>query len=94
MQDVHWSCGLFGYFPTYTLGNLYGRQFFETATQQIPDLMKKIETGDFGELKQWLNTNIHQYGRGKTAQELVQDVCGEGLNEAPFIHYLKSKFLG
>ena len=60
LQDVHWSGGAFGYFPSYSLGAMIAAQLFEKATEDIPDLSGKIERGEFKELKNWLNTNIHE----------------------------------
>jgi carboxypeptidase Taq len=67
LQDVHWSMTSMGYFPTYTLGNLYCAQFFEQACEDISDLHKQIEKGEFSELREWLNDRIHQHGRRFTA---------------------------
>lgn len=92
LQDVHWSFGLMGYFPTYTLGNLYGAQFFHQAQQDLPDLEAQIGRGEFGGLKTWLNEHIHARGSRLTASELVQEVTGEKLNSAYFTDYLAAKF--
>lgn len=92
LQDVHWSGGAFGYFPTYTLGNLYAAQFFHQAKKAIPDLEGKISNGDLLPLKTWLNENIHCRGRQYSSEEMVQRVCGEAPNPDYFTNYLEEKF--
>ncbi|UCD38371.1 MAG: carboxypeptidase M32 [Fidelibacterota bacterium] len=92
LQDIHWSMGGIGYFPTYILGNLYGRQFYEAANNQIDDLEDRIARGDLKTLREWLRENIHQVGRARTADELVQDVTGSPLSAEPFIDYLQAKY--
>ena len=92
LQDVHWSNGLIGYFPTYTLGNLYSLQFFHQACQDIPDLRSRIAQGELAILQQWLRTNIHSRGRRLRAAELVQEVTGQPLCSEYFINYLQQKF--
>ncbi len=91
LQDVHWSFGLIGYFPTYTLGNLYAAQFWETIEEAIPDLHKQIAKGQFLELKEWLNTNIHRHGRRYLASELCKKVTGKELSAEPLLRHLTSK---
>jgi carboxypeptidase Taq len=92
LQDVHWSHGSFGYFPTYSLGSFYAAQFFQKANDQIRGLAEQIECGKFGELLTWLRTKIHQYGRYYTSEQLCAEVCGETLNIQHFIHYLLDKY--
>lgn len=91
LQDVHWSFGLIGYFPTYTLGNLYAAQLWETINAQIPNLPSLISRGEFGELKAWLNTNIHAHGRRYLASELCQKLTGKPLSADPLMRYLEGK---
>ena len=91
LQDVHWSFGLIGYFPTYTLGNLYSAQFWETIRGQISDLDRQIRAGKFGELKTWLNDNIHRHGRRYRAADLCKMVTGQPLTADPFMRYLEGK---
>jgi carboxypeptidase Taq len=88
---VHWSHGLFGYFPTYSLGSFYAAQFFQQASKEIPNLEDKIASGDLLVLKEWLNKNIHQYGRLYAAEEICKKVTGEGLNFDYFYQYLSGK---
>jgi len=92
LQDVHWSGGAFGYFPTYTLGNLYAAQFLNQAKKERPELDARIEAGDLLPLKGWLNEKIHRWGRQYTSGELVQKVCGEALNPKYFSDHLHKKF--
>ena len=92
LQDTHWSCGLLGYFPTYTLGNLYAAQFFHQAHQNLPDLEAQIGQGELGPLKTWLNEKIHARGARATASELVEEVTGAKLSADYFIDYLWEKF--
>jgi len=91
LQDVHWSAGLLGYFPTYSLGNLYASQFFDAATKQIGDLGQQFAEGDFAPLKKWLNKNIHQPGKCLPSGKLCEKVTGEKLSPNPLIKHLKSK---
>ncbi len=93
LQDVHWSCGLFGYFPTYTLGTLMSHQFFDQALLEIEGLEDDIKAGQFGRFSMWLKDKIHCHGRGKTAKELVMDICGQEISEVSFLNYLKTKYL-
>lgn len=92
LQDIHWSHGSFGYFPTYSLGSFYAAQFYHKAAQEIENLEHKIEQGDFSELLTWLRINIHQHGRIYTANELCQKVTGEKLNFSYFMNYAKKKY--
>lgn len=92
LQDVHWSEGLFGYFPTYCLGNLYSAQFFAKASEDIPDLDLLMEKGDFKPLLTWLRENIHCHGKRYPALELVKRVTGKPLSPESFMDYLEKKF--
>ncbi len=92
LQDVHWSAGLIGYFPTYSFGNLYSAQFFSAMKKDIPDIDKKMARGNFSEIKKWLNKKIHAHGKTYKAGELVKKVTGESLNSRYFIEYLKEKY--
>lgn len=92
MQDVHWSAGLFGYFPTYALGNLYASQFFEQAEQEIGPLEEAFAEGEFSPLRAWLGDKIHAVGQRQSATELVQAVTGKRLSSAPLLRHLRAKF--
>jgi carboxypeptidase Taq len=92
LQDVHWSFGLFGYFPTYALGNIIGAQFFQVMQGQIGNLEDQVRRGDMSQVLAWLREHIHQYGSVKTAGELLLDITGGGLDARPFMSYLKNKY--
>lgn len=92
LQDVHWSLGAIGYFPTYALGNLYAVQFFDQAGRELPNLDSEIEAGRLTVLTRWLNQKIHRWGRTFTADHLVRRVTGSSLSPEPFLSYLETKF--
>lgn len=92
LQDVHWSHGSFGYFPTYTLGNLYSAQFFAAADKEVGPLAEKFERGDFAPLKKWLNGKIHAEGQRFRAGDLCKRVTGRELSSGHFLDYLSGKF--
>ena len=91
LQDVHWSMASMGYFPTYTLGNLYCAQFFEKAMEEIPDMYEQFESGEFGALKTWLNENIHCHGKRYRAADLCEVVTGKSLGAEPLMRHLEGK---
>ncbi|MCK5126535.1 MAG: carboxypeptidase M32 [candidate division Zixibacteria bacterium] len=92
LQDVHWSAGLMGYFPTYTLGNIYAAQFYAQANKDIPDLEQRVERGDLLTLREWLRENIHQHGQRYRANDLCKRITGEGLSHKPMMDYMNKKF--
>ncbi len=92
LQDIHWSMGAFGYFPTYTLGNLISVQLFEAAKAAHPGLESEIEQGEFSNLLAWLRENIHQHGSRYEPAELLERATGKSLDAKPYIRYLKEKF--
>jgi len=93
LQDVHWGAGLFGYFPTYTLGAIYACQIYAKAQQDIPGLSERIEKGQFAELKSWLNKNVHELGSlHDSGDELMKAVTGSPLNPQFFLEYLNKKY--
>jgi carboxypeptidase Taq len=92
LQDIHWSFGGIGYFPTYTLGNLHAAQFFDAARTAIPNLDDGFRRGDFTPLKTWLVENLHRHGRRWRARELGQRVTGRTLGVAPFLDSLRAKY--
>lgn len=92
LQDIHWSMGAFGYFPTYALGNLYAAQFCDTARTAISDFDGRLRRGELLPLREWLRSNIHQHGMRYRAGELVQVVTGRPLSHQPFVDYLNAKF--
>lgn len=92
LQDVHWSFGGFGYFPSYSLGNLYAAQFAHTLKQQIPNFEELLEKGEFLTIREWLRENIHQYGKLYTPNELIKKVTGEELNAKYLMDYFEEKY--
>ena len=92
LQDVHWSFGAFGYFPTYTLGNLYSVQFYEQAKLEIPHLEDEIAAGQLMLLQRWLGQKIHRWGRMFTPDHLAQRVTGKSLDPEPFLIYVEKKY--
>jgi carboxypeptidase Taq len=92
LQDVHWSGGLFGYFPSYALGNLLAAQFYDKALADLPALSSEMAAGDFGPLLTWLREHIHQHGKKFTPVELVKRVTGETMTAEPFLTYLRKKY--
>jgi carboxypeptidase Taq len=92
LQDVHWSMGYIGYFPTYMLGNLYAAQLFATAKREIKDLEEKIAEGNFSLLLGWLRTKVHRFGLVYEAPQLLRKVTGQGPTSKPWLNYIKEKF--
>lgn len=92
LQDVHWSAGLIGYFPTYALGNLYASQFFEQAQADLGDFEELFRRGDFAPLLEWLRQRIHQVGQRQSASALVEQVTGKPLSSEPLMRHLRGKF--
>jgi carboxypeptidase Taq len=92
LQDVHWSAGLYGYFPTYALGNLLSVQYYNKAVSDCPSIPDDIASGRFETLLSWLNSNIHQHGRKFTGQELTQRITGESIQSKDYMAYLNKKF--
>ena len=91
LQDVHWSAGLFGYFPSYTIGNLYSASFRYTIMRDIPDLWQQVEAGEFGAVLSWLRTNIHQHGHMEDAPEVFAAAVGERDPVADLIRHLNER---
>ncbi|PKR85864.1 carboxypeptidase M32 [Heyndrickxia camelliae] len=92
LQDVHWSGGDFGYFPSYALGYMYAAQFKNSMLKAIPNFDELLAEGNLSPIREWLTKNIHQYGKLKKPLEILQDVTGEGLNAKYLIDYLKDKY--
>ncbi len=92
LQDIHWSHGSLGYFPTYSLGSFYAAQFYQQAEKEIPDLEYQITNGNMRPLLQWLRTKIHQYGKFYTAEDLCIAITGEKLTFQYFMDYAKKKY--
>ncbi|WP_312116823.1 carboxypeptidase M32 [Brevibacillus reuszeri] len=92
LQDVHWSGGSFGYFPTYSLGNVYAAQFTHVMEQEINGYNELVANGDFAPIRAWLKDKIHQYGKMKSPRELVSAITGEGTNATYLMNYLEKKY--
>ncbi len=93
LQDIHWSMGSFGYFPTYALGNLYGAQFAAAMRKAIPSLDSEIAGGNLGVILEWLRREIHAHGAALTATELCERVTGQSLSPDYFLAYLEGKYV-
>ena len=91
LQDVHWSAGLLGYFPTYALGNLIAGQLWERAQDEIDDLDGRLARGELGELREWLRRRVHRHGAKFPTTELLEREGGGPISVAPFTRYLKAK---
>jgi carboxypeptidase Taq len=94
LQDVHWSLGSIGYFPTYALGNLMAAQIFAQAERSISGLKEQIASGQFAPLVDWLRTHIHQFGRKLQASEILERVSGESLDARFWLDYVRQKYQG
>ena len=94
LQDVHWSGGAIGYFPTYSLGNVISVQLWDHVREAIPDLDQQFERGEFGELSSWLRENLHRNGRKFTSKETLERLVGGGIDSGPYLRYLKDKLGG
>jgi len=95
LQDVHWSGGSIGYFPTYALGNLISAQIWDRIAVELPDLPDAIEAGDFAPLRDWLRENLHRHGRKFTPAETLERVVGtQQIDPEPYVRYLREKLAG
>ena len=92
LQDVHWSYGILGYFPTYALGNLVSNQLWEKINLDIPGLSSQIRGGDFSELLDWLHENVHRHGSKFKPQDLITRIVGSRIAPEPYLRYLNEKF--
>jgi carboxypeptidase Taq len=92
LQDMHWSGGDFGYFPTYAIGTIYASQLFKKLSEEKPTIFDEIEKGNFANILGWLREHVHKYGRLMSADEIIKNTCGEGLNSRVFVDYLKGKY--
>jgi carboxypeptidase Taq len=92
LQDIHWSAGLFGYFPTYTLGNLYAAELMAAARRQISDLDEQFARGEFGELREWLRESVHRQGRRYAPRDLIERAIGRPVTAGPLLDHLWGKF--
>jgi len=91
LQDVHWSFGGFGYFPSYTLGKLYAAMEWKTIQEEMPSVKHDIAVGEFSGILSWLRKNIHAYGKTAKPGEIIQAVTGQSLSEQEFVNYAFAK---
>jgi carboxypeptidase Taq len=91
LQDIHWAMGGIGYFPTYTLGNLYAAQLWASIGEQLPGLDEEVRKGEFGSLLSWLRREVHQHGRRYAAEDLCMRATGAPLQARPLLDYLQAK---
>ena len=92
LQDIHWSMGAFGYFPTYTLGNLYAAQLLQTMSEELGDIDEIIKSGDWSSMLDWLRDKIHNKGSVMTPAELIESATGSPPSPEPFLTYVESKY--
>jgi carboxypeptidase Taq len=92
LQDIHWSGGMVGYFPTYLLGNLYSAQLFASAKKEMPDLESQFEQGRFESLLGWLREKIHPFGLVEEAPQLISRVTGQNPSSKPWLEYIRQKY--
>ncbi|MFC4767048.1 carboxypeptidase M32 [Effusibacillus consociatus] len=92
LQDVHWSGGAFGYFPSYSLGNIYAAQFEAALRRDLPDYKESIKRGEFSAIKSWLNDKIHKHGKLLEPKEILSSVTGESINSKYLVEYLENKY--
>ncbi|CAK4814168.1 unnamed protein product [Aphanomyces euteiches] len=92
LQDVHWSSGAFGYFPSYALGNMYAAQIRHTLQQRMPNFEELVKQGNLLPIKEWLVEQIYQYGKSLTPAEIIQQVTGEALNSDYLVAYFEEKY--
>ncbi len=92
LQDIHWSMGAFGYFPTYALGNVYAGMLFEAFEKSFPTWSQKIKKGEFAFTREWLTEQVHQHGRYYSGPDLIKKICGKKMSAEPYIDYLNKKY--
>jgi carboxypeptidase Taq len=91
LQDVHWSRGTIGYFPTYALGNVISVQLWQKALEAVPDLDEQMSRGELSALTDWLREHLWRHGRKFTPQEMLERIVGGGLDPEPYLSYLNAK---
>jgi len=92
LQDVHWSGGAFGYFPSYSLGNMYGAQMMDVARRKLPNLDQQVAAGELLPLKQWLTEQVYQYGMLQQPAEIIERISGKPLESSYLCEYLENKY--
>ena len=94
LQDIHWPAGLWGYFPTYTLGAITAAQLFDAACRDEPALPGCLSHGDFTPLLRWLRPRVHERGSSATTDEIVRDATGQALSASTYQRHLRRRYLG
>ena len=92
LQDIHWSAGMFGYFPTYTIGNIYAASLHNQMQARIPEFEQELASGNLEPACQWLKSEIQQYGKLKIPKKLIEDAARSSVSESPMLDYLEAKF--
>lgn len=92
LQDIHWSTGLIGSFPTYTIGNIMASQFYQAAMRDLPELENQLAGGNYRPLLEWLTGHVYRHGRSRSAHELLMETTGSGLDPQPYLTYLSGKY--
>jgi carboxypeptidase Taq len=92
MQDTHWASGLYGYFPSYALGNIYGGQMLARIKEDIPDWRSQLAAGNLKNIQHWLTENVHSQGNLYDPAELIKKITGKKLDAEPYLKYLKEKY--
>jgi carboxypeptidase Taq len=92
MQDTHWASGLYGYFPTYALGNIYTGQLIAALAKDMEDWRSRIAQGSLEDINRWLNTNVHSYGDLYDPADLIRKITGKNLETQPYLKYLREKY--
>ena len=92
LQDTHWAIGYFGYFPSYTVGNVLSVQLFEAALEDRPEILPEMEIGEFGALLEWLRYNVHRHGKKYEPDDLIERATGRPPETTPYVRYLRTKF--
>jgi carboxypeptidase Taq len=92
LQDVHWSAGMFGYFGTYTLGNLASAQLFDQFAEEFPDWETEVAGGNFQSLHRWLQHNVYPHGHTMSIDDLLRRVTGKPLDPQHWCRYIERKF--
>ncbi len=92
LQDMHWSDGSFGYFPSYLLGSIYDGMYLEALEAELGPVDALLAQGRILEITKWLNEKIHRYGSTRTPKEVIAAVCGREVSAEPLVRYLKEKY--
>ena len=91
LQDIHWSEGCFGYFPSYALGSAFGAQLYYHMKKEM-DINGLLENGEIGVIREYLREHIHRFGKRKTSRDILKDITGEDFNPRYYVRYLKEKY--